>query len=566
MAIFMMVFIMSGLGNIPVARAQAVDESVCLPQVFVSDDTTSGLMVDGHAAVDVNPVHPGWTALVPGSSWVWAENPPANMADEVTETFTQTFNIAGVPADSELVIAADNEYKVSVNGSANLFVDAGSNHESADTHVIAASHLLSGSNTITFEVKNLAGGPNATMNENPAGLIYKITVNCTPLDNEEVCEEVVYMSSDTDEDLTVDVGAVTAVTPIHAGWTASIPGAEWVWSENPVSDTVTTVTRTFTKTFSIDGTPVDMDLWVAADNSYTVDVNGDELFFDASEFNYAADGQDHYVIPAAELNTGENTIVFEVTNMGLADSTWENNPAGLLYKLSNDCEPGEDPVCPAYEQVMARINFSKISNGAQINGWRNWGAQADLAPVVYVGGTNPLTNELSGNVYDSEEWFPLTNPDGSYINDPDFSFDVPGLAVQRYEGKVRVVLYGSHTGAEAGQKEMASGVVEIDTHATFEADMKSPMNWGPGNAIDGWSNSNANPRNHDAYVNDAANPMEKRGNYKGGINQYDYRFDRMKTMTSNKVSFTMVVTGGNDGFYAHYDANELECVEDQVTQ
>lgn len=248
-----------------------------------------------------------------------------------------------------------------------------------------------------------------------------------------------------------------------------------------------------------------------------------------------------------------------LTTIAFRDAGTPNTLGTFIDDVRLNCEQmPEEETCPAYEQVMARINFAKIANGAQVDGWKNWGVGADLAPKVFVGGNNPLSNELSGNVYESEEWFPLTNPDGSFITDAAFDFDVPGIAVQRIAGSVRVVLFGSHTSenGEIGGKEFAQGVLEISTDAAFEAGLMSPLDQ---------SNLNTNPRTHDPYVNDAENPMESRGSYTGYIGQYDYRFDKMRTLNSQKIAFHLVVMAGNDGFYAHYDT-DLDCIEDQVPQ
>ena len=257
-----------------------------------------------------------------------------------------------------------------------------------------------------------------------------------------------------------------------------------------------------------------------------------------------------------------------MTTITFRDAGTPNTLGTFLDDVSLNCEemPPEE-TCPAYELVMARINFSKVSKGAEANGWKNWAPGGDVTNKVFVGGTNPLPNELAGNVYDDEEWFPLTNPDGSFITDPLFSFDVPGVAVQRVAGSVRVVLYGFHNAEtlELGGKEYAAGMLEISSNSNFEAGMKSPMNYMNPGITDGWDNLSANPRLHDAYVNDAANPMDGRGTYTGYINQYDYRFDRMKTATPTKVSFTLVATTASDGFYAHYDIGELDCLDEEVT-
>jgi len=139
------------------------------------------------------------------------------------------------------------------------------------------------------------------------------------------------------------------VSPIHPAWTASIAGATWVWGENPIADAVATTTETFTRTFTVVGTPTGATLDIATDNSYTVSVNGHAVAADATEFNFTLAGQDNSIaIPAGDLLSGTNTVTFMVTNFAMLGGTMASNPAGLLYKLvvnSNECVT-PPPSCP----------------------------------------------------------------------------------------------------------------------------------------------------------------------------------------------------------------------------
>jgi hypothetical protein len=230
-----------------------------------------------------------------------------------------------------------------------------------------------------------------------------------------------------------------------------------------------------------------------------------------------------------------------------------NSLGTLLDNVSVDCQGEPDDTCESYEVLYARVKFSKISNGGDINGWRNWGPGADMAPKVFVGGSAPA------NEYDDEEWFPLTNPDGSFINDADISgySDVPGVAVERMEGKIRLVLYGFHTteNYEYGGKELAAGVIEIGSQTTWQAGLQSPLDW---------SNLNTNTRTHDPLINDASNPMDSRGSFVGYINQFNERFDRVRTFAPDKFQFHLVATTGSDGFYSSYEEPELDCLEGEI--
>ncbi len=135
-----------------------------------------------------------------------------------------------------------------------------------------------------------------------------------------------------------------AVTFIHSEWTASIPGATWIWDEDPQSSPVVPRTVAFEKTFTVPGTVLSAILDIATDNTYTGKVNGIAVdnssnpIGDANEDNFHLATQDSYNVLNA-ITSGSNTAHFEVSNAaGSTDP--QANPAGLLYKLvvtSQDC-------------------------------------------------------------------------------------------------------------------------------------------------------------------------------------------------------------------------------------
>lgn len=146
--------------------------------------------------------------------------------------------------------------------------------------------------------------------------------------------------SDTSTTNTTDaLPAVLAWT--HLAWDAVISGASWIWATNPtVTISETDVTKVFSKSFSIVGTPTTGTLQIAADNNYTVKVNGNVVPVVFDQNNFQSGTQDSYDV-SAFLVSGSNTLEVTVTNWGVGQSTNpEENPAGLLYKLSytnNEC-------------------------------------------------------------------------------------------------------------------------------------------------------------------------------------------------------------------------------------
>mgnify|MGYP005614897367 CR=1 FL=1 len=241
---------------------------------------------------------------------------------------------------------------------------------------------------------------------------------------EQVCEQQVFVSEGGEDD-------TVAVSPTHEAWTASIGGAQWVWSENPIADPVNETIQTFTKTFTINGDPADSTLEIAADNSYKVSVNGNPLFQDSNEDNFSAEGQDSYTILAGDLVSGLNTIEFEVTNLAQAEGTVASNPAGLMYKITVNCtdaqEP-QDPVC---------IEGNLITNGGfespDVTNGSGWELFANETPnlgwaVSWVSpdGNAPVTAnlELHGGV---NGW--LANEGSQYAElDTDYGTPAGGAA------------------------------------------------------------------------------------------------------------------------------------------
>ena len=124
----------------------------------------------------------------------------------------------------------------------------------------------------------------------------------------------------------------TSTYNMNPRWTAHIPGATWIWKTFFVEHPTQNESTTFAKEFVLSGVVASSTLVVAADNSYTVSINGTAVGADNTEFNYFEEGKDSYDV-ASFLHSGSNTISFTVKNWALAGSSAQLNPAGLLYKL-----------------------------------------------------------------------------------------------------------------------------------------------------------------------------------------------------------------------------------------
>ncbi len=340
---------------------QCLDDTSSM--TIYSDATT----VTGGDASLALAAHPGWGASIPGATWIWDED-MTNATVNQSGTFTKTFNISGTPTDSELMIAADNTYSVAINGEDLCESTDGDNFSSVDTCAIDAELLNSGSNTLVITVTN-QGVPGSTLDNNPGGLLYKLTVNQNSCDSQEspddLCSNISGLQNEIPSGMEVVDGqcldvqelpnqclddgtdrnviysdttttysgnpTVIVPTPYNPRWTATIPGANWIWSEHPMSDNVNEVNKTFRKTFNIVGTPTGGELKITSDNTYVVRLNGDVLCQDSEETNYF--NVDTCVIDEDMLVEGQNTLEFDIKNLAMANGTQATNPAGLMYKL-----------------------------------------------------------------------------------------------------------------------------------------------------------------------------------------------------------------------------------------
>lgn len=145
----------------------------CTPHTLtiVSDTANNTVAAGGAPAIAVTP-HPAWTALIPGSTtWIWETGPTS--VNEVA-AFEQSFTVVGAALSAQLDIAADNSYKVFIDGVEVAADPAENNFQLAtqDAHNLTAV-VATGAHTLRIEVKN-HGTFNAS--SNPAGLLYKLVV------------------------------------------------------------------------------------------------------------------------------------------------------------------------------------------------------------------------------------------------------------------------------------------------------------------------------------------------------------------------------------------------------
>ncbi|GEM_PF-3087554 len=205
-------------GNGKVCKDGACIQGVTNPctdaDVSIVSDTTT--FADGNPSV-ATWVHPAWTANIPGATWIWKEYLVSNPATTTTVTFTRTFNLPLGSKDFKgtFVIAADDKFKCYLNSDSSSFTEGagipGHGYYEDQYKVTAAieSYLKPGANILKCEITNIGGaasGPwQATAQNNPAGLLYKLTASskCEQpcgngnIDAGEECDGILFKQGDS---------------------------------------------------------------------------------------------------------------------------------------------------------------------------------------------------------------------------------------------------------------------------------------------------------------------------------------------------------------------------------
>jgi hypothetical protein len=124
----------------------------------------------------------------------------------------------------------------------------------------------------------------------------------------------------------------------HTAWTASIPGATWIWKtflvENPTQDE----TYTFRKSFNWNGGISNATFTIASDNTFAALLNSTSI---GSGAGFASGDEDAFDV-TANIQQGTNTLEIQTTNLAYQGSSYDN-PAGLLYRLDVTGQCGEQP-------------------------------------------------------------------------------------------------------------------------------------------------------------------------------------------------------------------------------
>jgi hypothetical protein len=120
-------------------------------------------------------------------------------------------------------------------------------------------------------------------------------------------------------------------------WIAIIPGASWIWDNYSVSNSLIDQTVQFTRTFDVPGNVVSAYLTMATDNNGVFAVNSNSMPSWNTTSNYNIPLPPIFNITNS-VYSGNNLIAFSVLNIGMG-SSWNTNPAGLLYNLTLCYQP-----------------------------------------------------------------------------------------------------------------------------------------------------------------------------------------------------------------------------------
>jgi hypothetical protein len=167
-----------------------VDCKTCRVEVYSLDDGDTVIEKNGNSITSYPAVHawvhPNWMTELSfdpsgKAKWIWEQN-PTQLADtqvNTSYTFQKTFQWMGpISATTlDLALGSDNMYTVYLNGN-QIGQDLNENNFSSADHIttIPAAYFNQGTNILKFVVTN-KGVQGSNSQSNPAGLIYKLTIN-----------------------------------------------------------------------------------------------------------------------------------------------------------------------------------------------------------------------------------------------------------------------------------------------------------------------------------------------------------------------------------------------------
>jgi hypothetical protein len=236
----------------------------------------------------------------------------------------------------------------------------------------------------------------------------------TPVTSSSTLPAYVCSASSTEttyySDSSTMVGTSPAVeeTYINPGWTASIPGASWIWNTDGVTDPTANQTVSFDKMVSILGTTTAAKVDIAADNTYTVALNGTTIGNDSTGGTFA--NQQEYSINPALFTQGSNDFGFTVTNLGVPGSTAQSNPAGLLYSVTVCSDPVAPPTIAinGFSPFIVTVGTTFTDPGAVASSTESGDLTSDI--VVTGGNAVPAPDISTASIGTTSLTYTVTDP------------------------------------------------------------------------------------------------------------------------------------------------------------
>ena len=123
--------------------------------------------------------NPGWGVSIPGAQWIWDSYYVSAPASNQYTVFTNNFGIIGQPQLAILTVGGDNNVWTYVNGRPVLACEIVGNGYSTGSlkTCYVTPYLNSGMNIITFHVQNIGSAGETNPANNPAGLLYKLSIS-----------------------------------------------------------------------------------------------------------------------------------------------------------------------------------------------------------------------------------------------------------------------------------------------------------------------------------------------------------------------------------------------------
>ena len=131
------------------------------------------------AAVPTYDGNPLWTADIPGATWIWDNYTVSSPTTNQLVQFKRTFSVPGNVVSASLAIATDNNGTFSINSKTDPSWVTSTTSYSAATNFNVTSEVMNGNNIFTANVLNI-GQAGTDAEQNPAGLLYNITICYTP--------------------------------------------------------------------------------------------------------------------------------------------------------------------------------------------------------------------------------------------------------------------------------------------------------------------------------------------------------------------------------------------------